>query len=77
LYDMHGNVAEWCGDWFGRTVDLTSTTDPTGAATGTRRVIRGGSWLSAGADCRCAWRGSEAPERFDSILGFRVVAEIP
>jgi formylglycine-generating enzyme required for sulfatase activity len=77
LYDMHGNVAEWCGYWFGRTVDLTSTTDPTGAATGTRRVIRGGSWLSAAADCRCAWRGSEAPERFDSILGFRVVAEIP
>lgn len=77
LYDMHGNVAEWCADWFGRSIDLTALTDPQGPATGTRRVIRGGSWLSAGADCRSAWRGSEAPERFDSILGFRVVADVP
>jgi formylglycine-generating enzyme required for sulfatase activity len=77
LHDMHGNVAEWCSDWFVRSIDMTVMTDPTGPATGSRRVIRGGSWLSAGVDCRSAWRGSETPERFDSILGFRVVADAP
>ena len=73
LFDMHGNVSEWCQDWFARSVDVSALVDPQGPNDGQRRVIRGGSWLSSGAECRSAWRGSESPNRFDSILGFRVV----
>ena len=76
LYDMHGNVNEWCQDRnSGRRGDYPngSATDPTGAASGSFRVIRGGSWRNLARNCRSAARGRGKPENRGSFLGFRVL----
>ena len=73
LYDMHGNVAEWCRDWMG---DYTAAdvVDPTGPATGMLRVTRGGNWLDTAGGCRSAFHYScEYPTTYQKNLGFRVV----
>jgi formylglycine-generating enzyme required for sulfatase activity len=71
LYDMHGNVWEWCQDWYGD-YPSGSTADPTGAASGSRRVDRGGSWSRAAGDCRSAYRGRSSPSFRLYDFGFRV-----
>lgn len=72
LYDMHGNVWEWCADWYG-TYPTTSQTNPTGAVLGSIRVGRGGSWSGIAQYCRSAIRGYGYPaDNYDNI-GFRVV----
>jgi formylglycine-generating enzyme required for sulfatase activity len=72
LYDMHGNVYEWCLDWY--EADYAASLDPTGPATGTRRVARGGSWASHARYCRSAHRSNYAPNDRGYYKGFRVAA---
>jgi formylglycine-generating enzyme required for sulfatase activity len=71
LDDMHGNVWEWCLDWYG-TYPGGSVTDPTGATSGTRRVIRGGSWSSVSARCRASVRDGWKPGERGNDVGFRL-----
>jgi len=71
LYDMHGNVWEWCQDRFGK-YPSGSVADPTGLSSGSYRVFRGGSWFSDAGSCRSADRSRERPGYRRDNLGFRL-----
>ncbi len=71
LYDMSGNVWEWCWDWYGG-YSGSNQTDPAGAASGTSRVIRGGSWRYSAANVRSVGRDFNTPGYRYNFLGFRV-----
>ena len=72
LYDMHGNVREWCEDWFDTYVGGIAV-DPQGPATGSDHLIRGGTWDNNARDCRSANRDSAPPGNDNDNFGFRVL----
>jgi formylglycine-generating enzyme required for sulfatase activity len=75
LHDMHGNVWEWVADWFGD-YQPDSQNNPTGPASGTSKVLRGGGWTNYAQQCRSANRFSYLPEAYSQYVGFRVAFDL-
>jgi formylglycine-generating enzyme required for sulfatase activity len=75
LYDMHGNVGEWCWDWYKEDI-TTDTSDPTGAVIGTYRVRRGGTSLDSAQGLRSAFRSGDSPDTRNRFYGFRLVRSL-
>jgi formylglycine-generating enzyme required for sulfatase activity len=76
LFDMHGNVADWCWDWYGE-YSAAAQTNPAGAATGTLRVNRGGGWNDFPKHIRSAYRAATPPSNGSFNLGFRLARNTP
>ncbi len=74
LYDMHGNVYEWCLDWTGT---LSAGKDPSGAISGSLRVRRGGCWSDLASNCVSAYRTTYTPSVRHRFIGFRLVRTLP
>ena len=75
LHDMHGNVWEWCQDWYGE-YPTGLVADPQGPPAGEKRVSRGGGWNAFGPSCRSAFRDGNVPDARYGDLGFRLVRDV-
>jgi formylglycine-generating enzyme required for sulfatase activity len=73
IYDMSGNVWEWCSDWYNN-YETGAVVNPQGASTGSVRVLRGGSWYYVARHCRISGRFSYSPGYHNYNLGFRLAA---
>jgi len=71
IYDMSGNIQEWCWDWYG-SYSSGSQNDPAGPSSGSDRVVRGGNWNLSANFCRSAFRSYRSPGYSPYYLGFRV-----
>jgi parallel beta-helix repeat protein len=75
VFDMHGNAAEWCADWYAPDYTRAGAEDPKGPAAGSQHVVRGGVWNYGAVVARAAHRHPHPPDHRSNLIGFRVVRE--
>ena len=73
LHDLHGNLGEWCADWYANPYPKGDATDPSGPPAGDSRVVRGGAWGDHPLNVRSAYRNANGPDGANNGIGFRCV----